>query len=161
MKNDKNTKYFHSIVKKRRTGNSIPILKLQDGNMTSDHELIQNEFIEYYSNMFGSSTQTDPAKFDVLQEGPMLDNEDCNTLLQWVTIDEIKAALNDIGDDKAPGPDGYSSTFFKSTWAITGPDLCAAVLEFFESRRLLKQLNHTIIALIPKTTFEPLVITCL
>lgn len=34
-------------------------------------------------------------------------------------------------------------------------DLCSAVLEFFRTGKLLKQLNHTIIALIPKVSHNP------
>lgn len=48
-----------------------------------------------------------------------------------VTMDEIKAALLDIRNDKSPGPDGYTSYFFKKAWNILGEDFYAAVLEFF------------------------------
>ena len=55
-----------------------------------------------------------------------------------------------IGEDKAPGPDGYTSTFFKKAWEIVGNEVTDAVLQFFENGKLLKQLNHTILALVPK-----------
>ncbi|GJU13393.1 protein LAZ1 [Tanacetum coccineum] len=41
-------------------------------------------------------------------------SDDSNTnMVRPVTNDEIKRVMFDIGDDKAPGPDGYTSTFFK------------------------------------------------
>ncbi|GJU65564.1 putative RNA-directed DNA polymerase, eukaryota, reverse transcriptase zinc-binding domain protein [Tanacetum coccineum] len=41
-------------------------------------------------------------------------SDDSNTnMVRHVTNDEIKRAMFDISDDKAPGPDGYTSTFFK------------------------------------------------
>lgn len=153
--NDRNTKFFHSSVKRRRTRNNLNILKLQDGSVTEDQETIQNEFISFYHNLFGHHEHTNHLNFDILQNGPSLEADDHLVLLQRITIEEIKMALYDIGDDKAPGPDGFTSTFFKATWDITGPHLCAAIQEFFEKKRLLKQLNHTIIALVPKTNFEP------
>ncbi|XP_074579559.1 uncharacterized protein LOC141836051 [Curcuma longa] len=52
---------------------------------------------------------------------------------------------------QAPGPDGYSSQFFKHSWDTVGVDFTAAILEFFQSGRLLRSWNHTLIALIPKT----------
>ena len=55
-----------------------------------------------------------------------------------------------MGDDKSPGPDGFNAKFFKATWDITGREVCAAVKEFFINGKLLRQLNHTIISLIPK-----------
>lgn len=155
VENDRNTKFFHSAVKRRSTRNTINMLKLHDGTITTDHDIIEQEFLAFYIDLFGTSVETNHIDFDILQNGPMINSEDCPTLIKSVTSDEIKEALYDIGDDKAPGPDGYTSTFFKATWDITGPDLCAAVMEFFRSRKILKQLNHTIITLIPKTQREP------
>ncbi|KAL0298214.1 UNVERIFIED_CONTAM: hypothetical protein Scaly_3070300 [Sesamum calycinum] len=63
---------------------------------------------------------------------------------------EIKDALFDINEDSAPGPDGFSSSFFKATWAVIGEDVCRAIMEFFNHGRLLKQLNATLLTLIPK-----------
>ena len=71
-------------------------------------------------------------------------------LVMGVSNKEIKEALWDIGDTKAPGPDGYSARFFKATWNETGGEVCAAVKEFFQNGRLLRQLNHTVVSLIPK-----------
>ncbi|KAL2248718.1 UNVERIFIED_CONTAM: hypothetical protein Sindi_2345500 [Sesamum indicum] len=58
-------------------------------------------------------------------------------------------------DDKAPGPDGYSSGFFKVAWPVVGEEVTRAVLDFFSTGTLLKQINSTILALIPKTAFIP------
>ncbi|KAL0293518.1 UNVERIFIED_CONTAM: putative ribonuclease H protein [Sesamum angustifolium] len=63
---------------------------------------------------------------------------------------EIREALADINEDSAPGPDGFSSGFFKASWDVIGEDVCRAVMEFFNHDRLLKQLNATLITLIPK-----------
>ncbi|GKB82721.1 methylenetetrahydrofolate reductase 1, partial [Tanacetum coccineum] len=49
-----------------------------------------------------------------------------------------------------PGPDGFTVAFFKESWDIVADDLVAAVCEFFTNGKILKELNHTIIALIPK-----------
>lgn len=69
--------------------------------------------------------------------------------------EEIKAVLFNIGDDKSPGPNGYSAAFFKKAWSIIGSDLCLVVREFFQHGWLLRQLNHTVIALIPKDSHAP------
>jgi len=74
------------------------------------------------------------------------------SLLKEVTSEEIKEALFSIGNDKAPGPDGYSALFFKRAWDIIGVQMCDAVKEFFISGSLLKQMNHTLIALVPKSS---------
>ncbi|GKF32427.1 putative reverse transcriptase domain, reverse transcriptase zinc-binding domain protein, partial [Tanacetum coccineum] len=55
-----------------------------------------------------------------------------------------------MSNDKSPGPDGFTAAFFKETWDIVASDVVKAVQEFFVNGNLLKELNHTIIALIPK-----------
>ncbi|GJW18842.1 protein LAZ1 [Tanacetum coccineum] len=56
----------------------------------------------------------------------------------------------DIGNDKAPRPDGYTSAFFKKAWDIVGIEVCDAVRDFFLNGQILKEINQTFIALIPK-----------
>lgn len=69
-----------------------------------------------------------------------------------LTSVKIKKAIFDIGDIKAPGPDGYTSCFFKRAWPIIGADVCDAIKEFFTTGKLLKEVNSTIIFLVPKSS---------
>nr|GEW33814.1 hypothetical protein [Tanacetum cinerariifolium] len=75
-----------------------------------------------------------------------------NIMTRQVTKDEIKKAMFDIGDDKSPGPDGYTSLFFEKGWDIVRDDVCNAILDFFSNGKLLHELNPTFFALIPKVT---------
>ncbi|KAL4348632.1 hypothetical protein GQ457_17G001490 [Hibiscus cannabinus] len=54
------------------------------------------------------------------------------------------------GKNKAPGPDGYTSWFFRRAWDIVGADFTAAVRYFFTSSTLLPAFNATSITLVPK-----------
>ncbi|KAL2224044.1 UNVERIFIED_CONTAM: hypothetical protein Sindi_3033400, partial [Sesamum indicum] len=66
---------------------------------------------------------------------------------------DVKQAVFDIAEDKAPGLDGYSSGFFKAEWPIVGQEVTSAVLDFFTTGQILKQINTTLLALIPKELF--------
>nr|GMD99336.1 B3 domain-containing transcription repressor VAL2 [Ipomoea batatas] len=59
-----------------------------------------------------------------------------------------------MGDEKAPGPDGFTAGFFKANWDIVGSLVVEAVKEFFLTGKLLKQWNNTCLALIPKKTHD-------
>ncbi|GJZ76784.1 RNA-directed DNA polymerase, eukaryota [Tanacetum coccineum] len=48
-----------------------------------------------------------------------------------VTREEIRRAVWSCGDDKSPGPDGFSFEFFRKYWNFIGPDFCGAVEHFF------------------------------
>ncbi|XP_049346442.1 uncharacterized protein LOC125810992 [Solanum verrucosum] len=45
---------------------------------------------------------------------------------------------------------GYGSGFYKAAWSVVGEDVTNAVLEFFQNSKILKQINATSFALIPK-----------
>ncbi|KAL0288866.1 UNVERIFIED_CONTAM: hypothetical protein Sangu_2639000 [Sesamum angustifolium] len=80
----------------------------------------------------------------------ILTDEEARALIRPVTSDEVKTAFFDIEEDKAPGPDGFSLGFFKVTWPVVGGEVSNAIIEFFKTGRLLKQLNATLLTLIPK-----------
>ena len=72
------------------------------------------------------------------------------SLNRRITQEEIKKAIFSINDSKAPGPDGFTSLFFKKAWSIVGSDVTEAVESFFNSGCMLREINCTIIALVPK-----------
>ncbi|XP_071723925.1 uncharacterized protein [Rutidosis leptorrhynchoides] len=63
---------------------------------------------------------------------------------------EIKSTLFSLAKGKAPGLDGFSAEFFKSNWEIVGPLVLEAVYNFFHTGRLLREVNATILTLVPK-----------
>nr|GEY02122.1 hypothetical protein [Tanacetum cinerariifolium] len=80
----------------------------------------------------------------------MLDQDEAEDMIRVVSNKEIKDAMFDIGDNRAPSPDGYSSLFFKRAWNIVGNDVRDVVKEFFDSGQMLGELNATLISLVPK-----------
>ena len=67
-----------------------------------------------------------------------------------VTEHEIYTTLQSIGNDKAPGVDGYNALFFKHTWKIVKKDVIAVVKNFFTTGKMFKLFNCTLVSLIPK-----------
>ncbi|GJR12603.1 RNA-directed DNA polymerase, eukaryota [Tanacetum coccineum] len=65
--------------------------------------------------------------------------------------DKIRNAVWSCGDNKSPGPDGFTFEFFRKFWNVIGPDFCAAVDWFFLYSAFAKGCNSSFIALIPKT----------
>lgn len=63
---------------------------------------------------------------------------------------EIKEAMFAIHLDKAPGPDGFSASFFQSNWDAIGPAIIKEIQCFFISGSLPSSINETHIRLIPK-----------
>ncbi|KAL2248951.1 UNVERIFIED_CONTAM: Retrovirus-related Pol polyprotein from type-2 retrotransposable element R2DM [Sesamum indicum] len=148
---DRNTKFFHDMVKRNVSRNSIGAITRADGTVITAAEDIAQEFVDYYTSLLGTEAHTLPVDDGVFEWGPLLTPEHTMELCRAVTPLEVKDAIFHISDNKAPGPDGYSSCFFKKAWNIVGDQVCRAVLDFFRCGRMLRQLNHTIIALVPKS----------
>lgn len=152
---DRNTAYFHSLLKKRNVGYSIAAIRKSDGTLTKSQDEVVNEFVDFYKNLLGVDAQVIPISTDIMKEGPVLSLEDKALLSAPIDDLEIKDTLFHIGDEKARGPDGFSAAFFKQIWDFIKVVFLAAVHKFFRSGSLLKQLNHAAITLIPKAKHDP------
>ena len=64
---------------------------------------------------------------------------------------EVKKVVFQLNPEKAPGPDGFNAFYFQIL-GCCGDDTSNAILSFFQSGKLLKEVNHTFITLIPKIT---------
>lgn len=80
----------------------------------------------------------------------MVKEVDAVKLLSPVSEAEIKETMFSIDSDRAPGPDGFNSHFYKASWDIVGSEIIAAIKEFFSIVKLLKQPNDTSLTIIPK-----------
>ena len=84
-------------------------------------------------------------------------------LLAPYTAEEVRKALFDIGDLKAPGPDGLHAIFYKRFWAMLGDDLTEEVLQAVNTCTIPDGWNDTTIVMIQKvnspekvTQFRPI-----
>ncbi|KAL0295278.1 UNVERIFIED_CONTAM: hypothetical protein Sangu_2511200 [Sesamum angustifolium] len=139
------------MVKRNATRNSILAITKADGSIITSVPDIAQEFVDFYTLLLGIEDQTRPVDDEVFHWGPSLTSELASNLYRAVTPAEVKTVIFQISDNKAPDPDSYTSCFFKKAWNIMGDFICRAVMDFFRSGRMLRQLNHTIIALVPKS----------
>ncbi|GJT76726.1 hypothetical protein Tco_1456752 [Tanacetum coccineum] len=65
-------------------------------------------------------------------------------MISSISDAEIKRSMFDIDDSKAPGPDGFTTAFFKQAWNIIWVDTYKAVKEFFSSGKMMGELNATL-----------------
>nr|GEX46816.1 hypothetical protein [Tanacetum cinerariifolium] len=131
---DSNTAYFHKVVKSRVSRHSTEVAKA---------------FINHYEIFLGQPGNTSDFNTDNLFPTTLNESEALN-MVRDISSQEVKSTMFSMANDKYPGLDGFTAAFFKDTWDIIGVDVIKAVKEFFTNGRLLKGLNHTIIALIPK-----------
>ena len=83
--------------------------------------------------------------------GPKVSPECFAALLRPITKQDVWDVIFVMDNNKSSGPNGYNVFFFKKAWNIIGDDIFVAINEFFIIGKILKQINHAIIALILKT----------
>ncbi|GKB31316.1 hypothetical protein Tco_0870717 [Tanacetum coccineum] len=110
---------------------------------------IKDAFVNHYEVFLGQPGSTTGFNDNDLFRNRLEGNEALE-MTRTVIRNEVKCALFSMGNEKSPGPDGFTTTFFKESWDIVADDFVAAVCEFFINGKILHELNHTIIALIPK-----------
>ncbi|XP_058757171.1 uncharacterized protein LOC131630409 [Vicia villosa] len=126
---DDNSAYFHAYLKTRGNAKHIQFLQTVDGNMLTEQDQIEEEFLQLYKGLMGraenSLTHID---IEAMRGGKQITSDQSNMLIGQVTIAEIEEALKGIGDQKSP------------------------VREFFTHGEILMDFNRTIVTLIPKHT---------
>ncbi|GJS34137.1 RNA-directed DNA polymerase, eukaryota, reverse transcriptase zinc-binding domain protein [Tanacetum coccineum] len=117
-------------------------------------EDVPEQFLKHFQQFLGTESIVHLMEECDQMFSKKLSEDEIIKMIQEVTYEEIKIAMFDIDNDKAPGPDGFTSCFFKTAWNIIGLDICAAFKEFFHTGKLLKEVNATLISLIPKMSTQ-------
>lgn len=146
---DKNINFFHLSTIIRRKRNNIDAIKDEDDSWISDSSSIRSHFFEYFKNLFKEEEANFPPHLDHLILPSITEDE--NVELYCIPMpEEIKSTLFSMFDLKAPGSDGFPVIFYKHLWTTVGNDVIRAVTSFFQLRSMPKEVNNSLIVLIPK-----------
>ncbi|GJR53136.1 hypothetical protein Tco_1403657 [Tanacetum coccineum] len=124
---------------------------VEDLNGNAFHGLdVGEQFVFHFKSVLGMSFEISPIADPGSLFIKFLHESEALNMIRAVSDDEIKNALFSIDGNKAPGPDGFFAQFFQDAWTMVGSDICKAVKDFFVNGKLLKEVNATVIALVPK-----------
>lgn len=147
-KGDRNTKFFFNAIKSRIASNNFRHLLKEDGSTSTNIQSIYEEAPEFYRTLFNQSHYW--SIFPRLVVKRFLTESSRSWIIRDITDIEIKRALFQMHPDKAPGPDGFNAHFYQKNWDVIKCNVIDAVTSFFRDGKLLKQVNHTFLTLIPK-----------
>ena len=146
---DRNTKFFHAQASERKKKNHIEKLVDDGGGVVAGKDLksfIANQFQHLFLSSAGNQME------EVLRCVPTRVTHEMNERLEApFSADDIWAALQDMGDLKAPGADGIPSIFYKRFWALVGDKVKQEVLNVLNGGFSPQGWNDTVVVLIPKT----------
>lgn len=146
---DRNTGYFHAITRGRRALNKFSVIEDSLGTAVFTEPQIVATITGFYRDLFTSESTGDLSIVEeVLSARVTAEMNAC--LIAIPDYKEIKEAAFAIHADKAPGPDGFSASFYQSFWDIIGNDVSMDIRSFFETGSLHQRQNETHVRLIPK-----------
>ncbi|GJV23895.1 hypothetical protein Tco_1376590 [Tanacetum coccineum] len=131
---DSNTTYFHKIVKSKCVRNRIEMVQ-DSSNVHHEGNAVVSAFVSHYEQFLGLEGTTTPLD-DHRLFSLVLSDHNVEFMVREVSDSEIKGALFSMGDDKAPGPYGFTAAFFKKSWDIVGGEVTIAIRDFFSNVRL-------------------------
>lgn len=147
-KGDGNNGFFFNSCKNRWNCNKILSLNDENGVTQTTHKAISDIAVGFFKNLLGTSSETQPIPDNIVL--PTLSVEQQSHLCTPFSPDEVLCCFKNMAKNKSPGPDGFTTEFFISSWATVGPEVTNGVLYFFSSLNLPKIINATALALVPK-----------
>ncbi|KAK4426373.1 hypothetical protein Salat_1405900 [Sesamum alatum] len=97
---DRNTKFFHDMVKRNATRNSISAITRPDGSVVTTADNIAHEFVAFYTSLLGTDVQTSPVDDERCFNLGMASKKGDSPLLQRLA--EIRNKLiTDFGSPQA------------------------------------------------------------
>jgi hypothetical protein len=159
---DSNTSFFHNFASACKKKNTIKHLIDNSGHKWEDPQGMSNLIKFYFEELF--TREVNEPSDEVLQKVSMrVTTEMNNSLCRRFSVEEVNKALFQIGDLKAPGPDGLHVVFYKRYWSLLGEDLKREVLQAVNSGIIPEGWNDTVVVLITKvenaeniTQFRPI-----
>lgn len=144
--------FFYRVVQVRLNYNTIRSFHLPSGEVPLQ---MSSHAIRHFQSILGplllppTTLPSPPTWFQSLTLY-MCSDQEAQTMILLPTSEEISRVLLRLNPNKAPGPDGLTSGFYKAAWDILGSEVVASIIQFFTSSYLPTAANSTILSLVPK-----------
>ncbi|KAL9681934.1 hypothetical protein QQ045_013726 [Rhodiola kirilowii] len=151
---DSNTIFFHSRASQRRKKNSIERIRGNNNSWITDEIGICKEAVRHFSSILRSTSPTGNPEWRISMAvvNSSVSADRAAFLCSNFSRMEIQNTMFQIGSTKAPGPDGFSALFFHENWNLVKEDIFQCALGFLnEGSELNKEMNETLITLVPKS----------
>ena len=147
---EKATRYFCNLEKRNFLNKTVGFLDRGNGVIISEQETILNEVQNFYKNLYSNNPVQD-LDLDFLKNGAVLLDQSATADLEGaVTTQEVEQALISMKNDKSPGPDGFTSEFYKKFFPDIGIFLVRSLNEGFNKGELSITQYQGVITCIPK-----------
>lgn len=152
---DLDTIFFHRVCLTRASYNAIRSFLLPSGTLLTDPLAMSALAVGHFKAVLGPDGSLPLLLFTPSDWFQSLTQFRCSLqqqqkMLLMPSTEEITKLMFSLNPNKAPGPDGLTSAFFKGAWSIIGVEVVNSITNFFNTGFLPKSTNSTILSLVPK-----------
>ena len=117
--------------------------------MVYNQECISAEITTFYSKLYSRVDNTDTETINSLNRRK-LTKQQAQSIEGTLTLTELTYSLNNMKNDKSPGPDGFTVEFYKAFWPELSYTVLRAINSAFKNASFLNTRTEGNIILIPK-----------
>ena len=104
------------LIKKKRERTQFNKIRNEKGEVTTDTTEIQSILTDYYKQLYANKMDNleEMDKFLERYNLPRLNQEETENMNRPITINEIETVIKNLPTNKTPGPDGFTSEFYRT-----------------------------------------------
>ncbi|XP_028549094.1 uncharacterized protein LOC114579246 [Dendrobium catenatum] len=149
---DTNSRFFRNFSSARRNGIHINQVKDELNMIQVKEDQIEKVFTKFFEKKW-NYRKCELTGWPLVDESQKVNDEDMLMLNEEFSVNELQLSIFQHGNNKAPGIDGVTSSFYKSYWSIVWDTLWSDVNRFFKTSILNKEWKDTLITLISKVKY--------
>ncbi|XP_070031692.1 uncharacterized protein [Nicotiana tomentosiformis] len=135
---------LEDIVRLKEMLKKLQLKRIKSGSgvWIEDQAQLATVAVDFYQKQF--TNEGDASKFPLLNNVPSMVTMDQNLELNRLpTIEEVRAAIFELSEESASGPDGFTGLFYQTCWDVIGVDIHNMGLHFYGEAALPKSITHT------------------
>ena len=132
----------------RKNQNNVREIQVND-KIINQFEEIKTEATKYFSELFKEQPVTSDAQLLSLVP-TSITRRNNDRLTQAITLEEVKETVDNMEEDRSPGPDGYNVNFVTLCWDIVKKYLLRMIRKSQSCNKIGGSTNSAFLALIPK-----------
>ncbi|XP_058092498.1 uncharacterized protein LOC131238937 [Magnolia sinica] len=134
LEGDRNTRFFHAMAKEKQRRVNVNRVELDAGHIAEGQADLKAAAVAHFQQIFCTdSCQIDQELLWCIPQTVLQAHNDM--LLKIPSLLEVHSAVLSIPKDSAAGPDGFSASFYASSWEVVGQDIHKAISYIFQGEQ--------------------------
>lgn len=148
-KGERPNQLFLAKYKKRKNNTQFDCINI-DNKLVRDPEKVAQGLANFYETLYKSKPISDNNNNLALEYPKTMSAEEAQSIMNPITINEVKSVIRFLPSKKAPGPDGLPYEIFKKNCQLIVPFLTKLFNNFLSKEKCYKNSSKSILITIYK-----------